>query len=63
VSRTISENMCQWEGSNNAPTLANNSFDGVECTAHYHGYMGAWQALCVKEFAVATFDQSRVCWG
>jgi len=25
--------MCQWEGSNNAPNLADNSFDGVECTA------------------------------
>ena len=26
--------MCQWEGSNNAPTLADNSFDAVESTAH-----------------------------
>jgi len=26
--------MCQCEGSNNAPTLADNSFDAVECTAH-----------------------------
>ena len=25
--------MCQCEGSNNAPTLADNSFDGVECIA------------------------------
>jgi len=32
--------MCQWEGSDNAPTLADNSFDGVECTAHHHGYGG-----------------------
>ena len=55
--------MCQWEGSNNAPTLADNSFDGVEFTAHHHGYMGECQVLCVKEFAVATFDQSSVCWG
>jgi len=36
----ISENMCQWEGSDNAPTLADNSFDRVECTAHHHGYGG-----------------------
>ena len=25
--------MCQWEGSNNAPTLADDSFDEVECIA------------------------------
>jgi len=32
--------MCQWEGSNNAPTLADNSFYGVECTAHCPGSGG-----------------------
>ena len=32
--------MHQWEGSNNAPTLADNSFDGVECTAHCPGSGG-----------------------
>jgi len=42
MSRIISENMCQWEGGNNAPTLGDNSFDGMECTAHHYGYMVAW---------------------
>ena len=37
----------QWEGSNNAPTLADNSFDGVECTATVLA-LGGWRALIIS---------------
>ena len=39
--------MCQCEGSNNTPTLAYNSFDGVECTAHCPGSGGLASIISV----------------
>jgi len=41
--------MCQCEGSNNAPTLADNSFDAVESTAHCPDSGGLAGIICHSE--------------
>jgi len=48
--------------------LANNSLDGVECTAHHPGSGGVedivsvtMPVLSIKDLAVAISCQSRVC--
>jgi len=50
--------------------LADNSLDGVECTAHHPGSRSVAGIMSItmplssiKDLAVAMFYQSRACWG